>query len=125
MTPYSANPFVYIFSIVAILAVVGYYGYIALDRFGLQTEQGTAEVRAKRHYARGETSVVNIVAGRPWVQSQETPETFVVNFKFNNGEIAAAVTPTVFAAIQSGDTVRIAYQRRRLSGKLEVVDVTP
>jgi hypothetical protein len=123
MTPFSANPFIFIFSVVVLCAVALYCGYIAFDGWGLEIDQQKATVTHKQHYAGSEAPVVTIAAGRPWVQSQLTPEVFLLELKSDTTAIHAAVTKTVFDAVTPGDTVSIKFQRRRISGRLEVVEV--
>jgi len=124
MYPFAANPFMFIFSIVAIAGVVLYFGYMAFDGLGLETERATATVMDKQHVARGEAPMVDIVGGRPWVRSQETPETFLLRLRLDDAEFYAPVTRSVFDQTNRGETVRVQYQRRRISGTLEVVEVS-
>jgi hypothetical protein len=124
ITPFSANPFMFIFSVVAIVGMVLYLGYVAFDRLGLQVEEADAIVLDKQHYAGGEAPLVNIVAGRPWVQSQLTPEIFLLTLKSEAAHLQAAVTKPVFDAMTPGDTVSIKYQRQRISGGIQVIAVS-
>lgn len=104
-------------------AVALYYGYMAFDGWGLEIDQQKATVIDKQHYEGGEAPVVTIAAGRPWVQSQLTPEIFLLRLKSDTTELHAAVTKPIFEAVTPGDTVSIKYQRRRISGRLEVVEI--
>ena len=124
ISPFSANPFIFIFSIAAIGAVLLYFGYMAFDGFGLQTESAVATVLDKQHVARGEAPMVDIIGGRAWVRSQETPEVFLLKLTFGKTELYAAVSQLIFDGTNHNDTVRVQYQRRRLSGRLEVVEVS-
>jgi len=123
MSAFAQNTFMFIFSVGVLAAVVVYYGYIAIDRLGLETESRTAIVLDKQHAIAREAPYVNIVAGRPWVQSQETPEMFYLTLKSDNSDLCAAVTRPIFEAVKPGDTVHIFVQRRRLSGTMQVADV--
>jgi len=124
MSPFTANPFIFIFSIVAIAAIVLYFGYMAFDGIGLEVERSPAVVRDKQHVMRGETSVVTIIDGRPLVRSQETPEAFLLRLAIENTEVYAAVKRSFFEETTLGVTVNVRYQRRRLSGRLQVIEVS-
>jgi hypothetical protein len=124
MSLYNQNPFMFYFSIIAITAMVLYFGYVAIDRVGLRTEKETATVITKQHYRGGEAPVVNIGAGRPWVQSQLQPNMYLLSLKSNNEELGACVSQATFDSVNPGDTVNIVKQRRRLSGIYIIKEVT-
>ncbi len=124
MSVYEQNPFMFYFSVIAIAAMILYFGYMAIDRLGLQTVSETAIVIAKHYYRGGEAPVVNIVANRPWVQNQLQPDIYLLVLKSNNEEMNATVSQTTFDAVNQGDTVKILKQYRRLSGMSVIIDVT-
>lgn len=124
MSLYNQNPFMFYFSVITVAAMVIYFGYLALDRLGLPTKSEIAVVIAKRHYRGGEAPIVNIAAGRPWVQSQLQPDMFLLSFRSNNEQLNAAVSQETFEAVKPGDAVNIVTERRRLSGLSVVIDIT-
>lgn len=124
MTPQSANPFVYIFSLVAIAAVLIYYGYGALDHAGLRERNAVATVTGKQFAESGRSYYTTVAGGRTWVQSQVTPETHVVLLSVGNEQTAGVVSKELYESLQAGESVQVRLRRTRMTRRLEVVDVT-
>ena len=64
MTPYSANPFIYIFSVAAIGGVLLYYVYGAIDQTGLDVSTTAARVTDKQFTKSGRSYYTTIAGGR-------------------------------------------------------------
>ena len=124
MTPYSANPFIYIFSIVAIGAVLIYYVYGAIDRGGLELNTAPATVEGKQFTESGKSYYTTIAGGRAWVQSQDTPETYAVVLNVGNERTAGVVSKQVYDSLKVNDSVQVKMRRTRITGRLEVIEVT-
>lgn len=123
MTPYSANPFVFVFSAFAVGTVLLYIVYSAIDRMGLYVRSTVAVVTGKRFTTGGKTYYTNVVAGRPWVQSQTTPETYAVELRVAEEDAVGVVSKQMFEALNVNDTVHVKVRRTRLTRRLEVLDV--
>jgi hypothetical protein len=123
LTPFAANPFVFIFSALVLMAVLVYFGWGALDRTGLADEEAGAVVTGKRYYPPGTTSRTNIVAGRAWTQTDATSDAYVLELKVGQEPTAAAVSRESYDSLQAGDSVRVRVHRTRLTRRLEVADV--
>jgi hypothetical protein len=124
MTPFSANPFVYIFSVVAIVAAVVYFAYGAIDRLGLGVRSADAVVTGKQYNPPGRSYYTNIVAGRTWTQSQETSETYAVTLRVGGEDTVGLVSKQLFESLNSGDRVSVKVRRTRITRRLEAVEVT-
>jgi len=124
MTPYSANPFIYIFSVAAIGAVLLYYVYGAIDQTGLEVSTAVATVTDKQFTKSGRSYYTTIAGGRTWVQSKETPETYAVVLTVGNERTAGVVSKELYESLQPNDTVQVKIRRTRITGRLEVVEVT-
>jgi len=124
MTPYSANPFAYIFSVVAIVAVFLYFAYSAIDRTGLEVATGSATVRGKQFTESGKSYYTTISGGRAWVQSQETPETYALILDVGDERTAGVVSKQLYESLKVNDKVQVKSQRTRITGRLEVIEVT-
>src|ERR1017187_5091490 len=107
MTPYSANPFAYLFSVVAIGAVLLYFVYGAVDRLGLEVHSTTATVTAKQFTPSGKSYYTTMAGGREWVQSQQTPETYAVVVAVGDEVTAGAVSRQVYDTLQPNDSVQL------------------
>lgn len=128
MTPFSANPVVYIFSAVAIGAMVLYFGWGAIDRMGLREEEGSAVVTGKQYNPPGTTYRTTIAAGRAWTMTDATSDSYVLTL---NLEQAAGPVPTValvsqalFEAVQTGDKLHVSFRHTRLTKQLQVIAVS-
>jgi len=124
MTPYSANPFIYIFCVVAVGAVLLYYAYGAIDRTGLEITTSVATVTKKQYNKSGRSYYTTISGGQAWVQSKETPETYVVVLDVGNERTAGIVSKDLYDTLQVNDTVQVKLRRTRITGRLEAVEVT-
>jgi len=123
MTPFSANPFVYIFSIVLICGVVLYFGYSSFDKMGLETKTGMAKVVGKTYTPSGSTYRTVIVDGRSMTQPLVTPETYAISLQLDSESTVGLVDADKFESITEGDTVEVKYSRTRFSGKLVVTEI--
>ena len=123
MTPFTANPFVFIFSGVLLVAVLVYFGWGALDHLGLADEQSSAVVTAKNYYPPGVTYRTNIVAGRAWTMSDPTSDAYVLTLNLGQKPTGAVVSKDLYDALQPGDRVQVQMRRTRFSQRLEVTQV--
>jgi hypothetical protein len=124
MTPFSANPFVYVFSVVAIVAVVAYFAYGAIDRLGLGVRSADAVVTGKQYNPPGRSYYTNVVAGRVWTQSQETSETYVVTLRVDGEDTVGFVSKQLFESLNAGDPVNVKVRRTRITRRLEAAEVS-
>jgi hypothetical protein len=124
MTPYKANPFIYVFSVAAIAGVLLYYVYGAVDRAGLEVSSATATVAEKQFTESGKSYYTTVAGGQAFVQSQETPETYAVVLSFGDERTAGVVPQQLYASLKVDDSVQVKYRRTRISNKLEVLEIT-
>lgn len=123
MTAFSANPFAYVFGALVVVAVLGYYLYGAMDRYGLDTRPAQARVTGKQYTPGSTTYITNVVADRAWTQSSENPDAYVVTLEVEGHPTSAYVSKELFGLLQSGDAVEVQVRRTRFSRQLLVVDV--
>ena len=124
MTPFSANPFIYVFSGIAIAAAVLYFLYASIDRMGLETRSAVATVTGKQYTEGGNTYRTTIAAGRTWVQSEDTPELYALTLKVDREPTVGLVSKQMFESLSTNDEVQVKVRRTRISGRLEVIEVT-
>jgi hypothetical protein len=117
------SPFVYLLPAVALAAVLLYYLYGAVDRFGLETQQAEARVTGKQFAPGSTTYNTNIVAGRAWTQSSQNPDAYIIGLDVNGVVTGGAVTPELYESLQPGERVRVEFQRTRFSGQILVTGV--
>jgi hypothetical protein len=114
--------------VVGILVLIGmalYALFAAVDGAGLATHEGSATVLDKGYLAAGLTYYTQIIDNRPYVRTDIRPEMYLLKLRVDGGETTAVVPRETYEAFKPGDRVRAAYQRRRLTGALEVVRVSP
>jgi len=123
MTPFAANPFVFIFMAVILVGALAWYGYGMLDHMGLSEERAQAVVTGKQFNPPGVTYRTNIVAGRAWTMTDATSETYVLTLVIGTEPTVALVSKQRYDALHANDTVQVRMRRTRFSGRLEVIEV--
>ena len=123
MTPFAANPFIFIFSGLVLAAVLVYFGWGALDHLGLADEKASAVVTSKHYYPPGVTYRTNIVAGRAWTMTDSTSELYVLELNVGQEPTGAIVSKDVHDALMAGDSVQVKMHRTRFTRRLEVTEV--
>jgi hypothetical protein len=123
MTPFSANPFAFIFSALLIVAALVYFGWGILDRLGLAEEKASAVITGKHYNPPGVTYRTIISGGRTWSLSDPTSETYLVLLNVGQEPTVAIVSKDLHDISQPGDTVQVIFHRTRLSRRLEVIKV--
>jgi hypothetical protein len=121
MTPFSANPYVYVFAAIVIGAVLVYYGFGLIDRMGVEVRSSAATVTGKQYTAGGKTYVTNVAGGRTWTQAQETPETYAVTLNVGGEPTVGLVSKQMFESLNAGDKVNVKFRRTRITKRLEVI----
>lgn len=124
MTAFSANPAVFIFSGLILVAALAYFAYGALDYLGVAEESKQAVVTGKQYNPPRVTYRNNIVAGRNYTQADTMPETYVLTLTIDGEPTAAIVSKQLYDTVQAQDKVSVRAKRMRLSGRLEVTEVT-
>lgn len=124
MTPFAANPFVFILSAVLLLAVVAYFGWGAFDHLFLPQVQARAVVTGKHYNPPGATYRTVIAGGRAWTLQDTTSDTYVLLLTVEAQPTVAIVDKALHDAVAVGDPVQVELHRTRFSGRLEVTAVT-
>ena len=124
VTPFSANPYVYVFSAVMVLGAVLYYAWGAYDRLGLPEESASAVVTGKHYNPPGKTYRTVIAGNRAWALADTTSETYVLLLDVGPEATVAIVSKSLHDSLQPGDTVRVRFKRTRLTKQLNVVAVS-
>ena len=119
----SGSSYTYVFPALIFVGVLLWYLYGAVDRIGLETQEGEARVTGKQ-FAQGSTTYnQKIVAGRAWTETVQNPDQYIVNLELRGEPTGGAVTPELYQSLQEGERVRVKYIRTRFSGRLLVTDV--
>jgi hypothetical protein len=121
--PSSLNPWTYALPAVALAAVLLYFLYGAVDRFGLEIEQTEARVTGKQFAAGSTTYNTNVVAGRAHTQSSTNPDAHIVLVDIGGVATGGMVSPMLYESLQPGELVHVAFKRTRLSKRIVVTNV--
>jgi hypothetical protein len=108
---------------VIVVCVIIYFGFQTVDVRGLENQAGTATVTGKEHRPPGKTYRTEVVAGRTRTIPQHTSDTYVVKFTLDGKEFEHPVDREFFEAVGNGDRLAVTYQKRRLTGGVQVVSV--
>ena len=106
LTQYNANRFVFLFSIAAIGAVVLYFAYGAVDRMAISVRSVDATVLDKQHGPGGKAYNTVIAGGRPWIQSREMSEAYLVVLQVGGEKTGGLVSRELYESLNPGDAVR-------------------
>lgn len=123
LTPFAANPFVFIVSAMLLVAALAYFGWGALDRLGLAEQSARGTVTGKHYNPPGRTWHTTIAGGRAWSLPDTTSETYVLLLTVEQTPTVAIVDKALYDAVQAGDVVNVRLRRTRLSDRLEVIAV--
>jgi len=124
MTSFTTNPFIYIFSAIAVGIGLLYIAFSVIDRMGLKVTGAMGTVTGKQYAEGGKSYYTTIVGGRSYVQSQETAESYVVSLNVDNEKTSGFVSKELFKTLNLNDRVHVKVRRTRITGRLEVVEIT-
>ncbi len=124
MRPESPNPFVYAFPAVVLVCVLMYFLYGAVDRMGLETHQAEARVTGKQFAAGSTTYRTTVVNGRTVTQSDRNPDAYIVALDLEGVPTGGVVSPDLYESLETGERVRVQFQRTRLTKRLLDTDVS-
>jgi hypothetical protein len=99
-------------------------GGTALDGMGLEENTGSAVVTGKSHRDAGTTYTREIINNRSYTVAQATPEVYALLLELEGRQVAGAVNQALWDTTTAGDSVRVKYRRRRLTGGIDVLGVT-
>ena len=116
--------FMTVLGAVILVAVAAYYAFASVDAMGLASQTATARVMGKDHRPMSQTYTREIIGGQMRTVPHVNPEMYILQLDLN-GERASGVTDQLlFDRVNVGDTVKVTYQRRRLTRALQVVSVS-
>jgi hypothetical protein len=108
---------------VVLIAVAGYFLFLAVNTMGLPTQTAPATVVSKEYREPGRTYATQPVGKQNLTRVQSTPETYLLTLDIDGRMAVSAVDRRTYEALKPGDRVQATYQRRRISGALQVVGV--
>lgn len=112
------------FGIVIVIGVAIYFLFMAIDGIGLKHQTGTAMVIGKTYRESGKTYRTQKIGNRTLTIPQHTPEMYILQLTIGGKQTECAVDKSLYDAVQREDEVNVIYQKRRIMGHLQVIDVT-
>src|SRR5262245_973955 len=110
---------------IVILIFIGLWGlFLAVDGLGVTMQQGMATVVGREHRDNVKGSRMDVIARQPMVVPHTTPEKYILKLAINDRQTEGTVSRSLFEEVQPGDRVQVTFQKRRLTGRVQVLDVT-
>jgi hypothetical protein len=119
--PYSFMPVV---GAVVLAALAVYFVFMAVDGMGLSDQSGTAVVVGKQYRKSHETYTTERFGDTNVTRPSTVPEMYILELTIDGKPAAAAVEKSLFDAATTDDRMTVTYQRRRLTGTLQVTGVS-
>ena len=117
------SPLVYLFPALALLAVVAYFVYGAIDRLGLESHTAEARVTGKQFTPGSTTYTTEVIAGRTMTKANRNPDAYVVELDVGGEATGGMVSPDLYETLTPGERVHVKVRRTRLSKRMLVTDV--
>lgn len=113
----------YLFGAIILFCVAIYFLLLAIDSLGLEEKKTQVKVISKGYKQAGKTYITQIVANRPIVLPQVKPEMYILGVEIQGREIECVVDKSLFDRIEVGEEIQVLYQKRRILGKIQVIQV--
>ena len=118
-----SSNFMVILGGVIVAGVLIYSVFMAINNLGLQKKEGLATVVGKGYREAGRTYITQVVGKRTLTIPQTTPEMYILKLDIGGRQTEYAASRSLHNELNAGDKVRVAYQRKRITGSLQVLDV--
>ena len=112
-----------VFGGIVLVGVGIYFAYMAANNLGLEDQEGTAIIIDKDYREAGRTYRRQIIGGRTHAVPHTTPEMYILKLDVGGREAECAVTKDLYDNLNIQDQIRVIYQRRRMSGTLQIVNI--
>ena len=123
-TPKPTNIMLYIGGLM-LAGILIYFSFTAMNSLGLKDRSATARVISKGYRQAGQTYITQKVGNRMLTLPQFTPEMYLLELEIQGKATSCAVAKTIYDRVTAGDQVTVVYQRKRITGGLQVLTVSP
>lgn len=118
-----SSPMIWIGAVV-VAGVLLYVAFMAVDGTGLSHQHGRAAVVGREYKPPGTTYSTQLIGGQTRAVPQVTSELYLLQLELDGRRVEAAVPKSLYDSIENGDEVSVTYQRRRITGAIQVEQVT-
>ena len=121
-SPSSSN-FMYLFGAIILVCVAIYFLLLAIDSLGLEEKKTQAKVISKGYKQATKTYITQIVNNRPKLFPTFKPEMYILEVEIQGRKIECVIDKSLFDRIEVGEEVQVLYKKRRILGKIQVIQV--
>src|SRR5580704_14309843 len=104
-----------------LIGVLAYYGFYAANTLGLERRRAEAVVLAKDYKPASKGYSTELIGGKTTVVPKVTAESFWLRLHVDGNETVFPVRKDFYDSVNGGERVLVTYQKRRLTGTLQVV----
>ena len=118
-------PAMWVVGAVLLVLVGGYYLFMAVDGMGLASAPGSATVTGKEYREAGTTYTRTVIGarGQSLTLPQAVPEMYILKLVVHGKETECAVTRELYESLEEGTVVDVTYEKRRITGQLQVTRI--
>ena len=98
--------------------------FMAIDGLGLQSQQAIATIMDREHRDAVMGQRIEIINQKPVVTPHVTDEKYILKLDIDGRQTEGAVSRNLFETVRPGEQVRVTFQERRLTGRIQVLEVT-
>ncbi len=109
------------------LVVIGVllgYGFYAVNAAGLESRSAEAVVLGKDYKPLSRTYSTELIGGSTAVVPKVNAESFLLRLNVDGKESLFAVRKEFYDSVRNGERVRVTYQKRRITGSLQITGVS-
>ncbi len=114
----------YTAGLVILIAVGLYFAFQAIVGLGLETKKDSGTVVGREHREATMGYRTEIINSQPRPVRHYTPEKYILKLDINGQQTEGTVSRGLFEEVQPGDRLQVTFQKRRLTGRVQILDVT-
>ena len=119
-----ASPFMIKVGIVMLVGMGLYFLFMAVNNLGLVDRHATATVISKEYRKADTTYTTQKIGNRMQTLPQTTSEMYILKLDVNGKPTECAVDKWLYNELHTGEQVKVVYKKKRISGGLQVFDIT-
>ena len=118
----NAAPYMWIFGAIIFIGFFIYLLFIAVDSWGLSSQQSSAKIIDKYYQPPHTTYIMQNVGGRNLTLPQSVDGAYILSLKLHstNTKVNTIVTKTQYDDAKIGQKLSVSYQESRLIGSIKI-----
>jgi hypothetical protein len=110
---------------VIVAGMIAYALFYVINTAGLAQREAVAVVVEKEFREAGTTYTAQRIGKGMQTMAQRVPEMYILHLDVNGKRTACAVDRETYEGLRPGDEVDIVYEKHRITGGLQVLDLRP